>query len=56
MPWERRGGQSLASSAVKVTPGRVEKATPDEASDKVEESGIDTLAVSVGFNYGKAAG
>jgi fructose-bisphosphate aldolase class II len=35
--------------------GRVEKATPDEAKRLVEESGIDTLAVSVGSIHGQSS-
>src|SRR3984893_17363870 len=35
--------------------GRVDKATPDEAKRLVEESGIDTLAVSVGSIHGQSS-
>ena len=35
--------------------GRVEKASPDEAKRMVEESGIDTLAVSVGSVHGQSS-
>jgi fructose-bisphosphate aldolase, class II len=35
--------------------GRIEKASPDEAKRMVEESGIDTLAVSVGSVHGQSS-